>query len=102
MNTPAEITLLDSGSESWDTEIDQLRTLLGAPDNATLLPPHYLKATFPKIGGQIVTFRKAQTLAGAGFLFPRALGEGGRKFTLRFHRLDPNLDLQPLVPAIEE
>ena len=102
MNTRVEITLLDSGSESWDTQIDQLRTLLGAPDNATLLPPHYLKATFPKIGGRIVAFRKEQTLAGAGFLFPRALGQNGREFTLRFHRLDPNLDLQPLVPAIEE
>ena len=102
MNTRVEITLLDSGSESWDTQIDQLRTLLGAPDNATLLPPHYLKATFPKIGGRVIAFTKAQTLAGAAFLFPRALRQGRREFTLRFHRLDPDLDLQPLVRGIEE
>ena len=102
MNAPIEITLLDSKRESWATEVDHLRTLLGAPDNPTLFPPHYLKATFPKIGGRIVVFRKAQALTGAGFLFPRALRADGREFTLRFHRLNPDLNPQLLVSGVEE
>lgn len=86
MSMQTEIKLLDVKSSSWSRDMDNLRTLLGAPNNQHLFPPHFLKAAFPKIGGRIITLNKGKSILGAGFLFPRALHRGKREFTLRFHK----------------
>lgn len=46
--------LQDGVNVNLDT--DHIRQELGAPRNPLLFPPHFLKATFPKIGGRIVIF----------------------------------------------
>ena len=82
MPAQVKITLLSLQS----ADIDQLRKRLGAPNNPSLFPPHFLKATFPKLGGKTVIFEIGQRLVGVGFLFPRSVRESTRKFTLRFHK----------------
>jgi hypothetical protein len=42
--------LQDGINASFD--IDNIRQELGAPHNPLLFPPHFLKSTFPKIGGK--------------------------------------------------
>jgi len=88
-----DITFLKAKSDSWATDVDRVRRLLGSPNNPYLFPPHYLKATFPKIGGQIVMFKEERKLIGVGFLFPRAFQAGTREFTLRFHRVEQDLEV---------
>jgi len=78
---------IDLVEQATAAQIDELRAALGAPDNPSLFPAHFLKATFPKIGGRIVRFSSAGGPAAIGFLFPRALNEHGRHYTLRLHRL---------------
>lgn len=92
MASPITAALLNYEAKTWDEEIDRLRTALGAPNNPDLFPPHFLKSAFPKIGGRIVTIRRGEALLGAGFLFPRALANSRREFTMRLHRIKPNLD----------
>jgi predicted GNAT superfamily acetyltransferase len=84
-----DVSLVDYHAKSTAAGIDDLRRALGAPNNPTLFPGHFLKATFPKIGGQIVLLRDSSELAGVGFLFPRELREGRRHVTLRLHRASP-------------
>jgi predicted GNAT superfamily acetyltransferase len=79
--------LRDPHSTQWADEIDVIRGLLGAPDNPALFPPHFLKSTFPEIGGELIEFFDGQTIAGFGFLFPRTIEHGRRVYTLRLHRL---------------
>ncbi len=102
MDAQVEAVLLEPRSDSWDADVDHLRALLGAPNNPTLFPPHYLKTTFPKIGGRISVFKKKRHIAGAGFLFPRAFEEATRTFTLRFHQAGENLDPQHLMGKVED
>lgn len=52
-------------------DIDALRQELGAPDNPFLFPPHFLKATFPKIGGKLVVLSQEGGNKTVVFLFPR-------------------------------
>jgi predicted GNAT superfamily acetyltransferase len=85
MLSDVAIALVDTDAEGWPGELERLRALAGAPDNPTLFPAHFLKATLPKIGGGVATFRRGEGLAGVGFLFPRALREGRRVYTLRYH-----------------
>ena len=85
MGDEIEATLLDPDSESWPGDVDALREAVGAPHNIHLIPPHFLKATLPKIGGKIAVFSKGGTPVGAGFLFPRGDGERGEGYTLRLH-----------------
>ena len=91
-------------SESWAADVDRLRETLGAPNNPHLFPPHFLKATFPKIGGQIIEFKREQEILGVGFLFPRNLEAGIRTFTLRFHQAGQGLgiDHEQLVLQTEK
>ena len=86
MSTAVVPALIDTDADDWPGELDRLRARLGAPDNPTLFPAHFLKATLPKIGGAVVAFRRDSELVGAGFLFPRALEEGRRVYTLCYHR----------------
>jgi GNAT superfamily N-acetyltransferase len=69
----------------WAEYINEVRGNLGAPHNPTLFPPHFLKATFPEIGGKLVEFFDERAVAAYGFLFPRAIENGRRVYTLRFH-----------------
>lgn len=91
---PGTITIArcDTGADGWPGELDRLRAAVGAPHAPTLFPAHFLRATLPKIGGAVVTFRRggaAGALAGVGFLFPRAVAGGRRVFTLRHHPVGP-------------
>jgi predicted GNAT superfamily acetyltransferase len=52
-----------------------------------LFPPHFLKSTFPEIGGQLIEFFQGSETAAYGFLFPRGIEHGRNIFTLRLHRL---------------
>jgi len=96
--------LLKKDSNSWNADIDCLRKLLGAPNNPYLFPPHYLKATFAKIGGQVAVFKQDQAILGVGLLFPRSLRAGARVFTLRFHKAaqDVEIDPQQLTTKVEQ
>lgn len=88
MGDAIEATLLDPASPSWSQDVDALREQLGAPNNVHLIPPHFLKATLPKIGGKIATFSRSGKLIAGGLLFPRGDGLDGAGYTLRLHWKD--------------
>jgi predicted GNAT superfamily acetyltransferase len=67
----------------WPAEVDRLRSLLGAPANPLLFPPHFLKTTFPKIGGRAFAVRDDRGACAAAFLFPHRLRRGRREYVLR-------------------
>ncbi|MFQ5595154.1 MAG: GNAT family N-acetyltransferase [Anaerolineae bacterium] len=98
------ITLLNPKDNSWSAEVHRLRTLLGAPDNPHLFPPHFLEATFPRIGGQIAVVEAGRRIVGVGFLFPRTLRAGAREFTLRFHQAHEHFEIgqTQLTTKLEE
>src|SRR5690242_10716467 len=88
MTAPITVSLVDRESADWPAEVARLRALLGAPDNPILFPPHFLEATFPKIGGQIALLGRAGQTCGVGFLFPRGVQEGRRIYTMRFYAVN--------------
>jgi predicted GNAT superfamily acetyltransferase len=90
MSSSLEITVID---EAFGDQIDALRTELGAPDNPTLFPAHFLKAAFPRLGGKVVRLGTPRGAWGVGFLFPRELRGDARQFTLRLHRLDATVGI---------
>jgi predicted GNAT superfamily acetyltransferase len=94
MNDSLQVALTERGIAA---QIDEVRRLLGAPDNPTLFPAHFLKSSFEKIGGRLARIAIDGRPWGVGFLFPRALTERGREYTLRLHRLDG----QPALPAAD-
>jgi predicted GNAT superfamily acetyltransferase len=81
-----EATVLNPDAPSFSDGVDTLRGDLGAPNNVYLIPPHFLKATLPKIGGKVVAFSCGGKLIGGGFLFPRSDGRAGPRYTLRLYR----------------
>jgi predicted GNAT superfamily acetyltransferase len=85
-----QVSVLSYADRSYPQAIDDARRLLGAPNNPTLFPGHFLKASFPKIGGRVVLLHANGQVVGVGFLFPRALSRGKREFTLRLHRTLPD------------
>jgi predicted GNAT superfamily acetyltransferase len=85
-----QVSVLDYADRSYPQAIDDARQLLGAPNNPTLFPGHFLKASFPKIGGRVLFLRANGHAVGVGYLFPRALNGGIREFTLRLHRALPD------------
>lgn len=84
--------LHDTHSTLWADEVDAIRSALGAPDNPALFPPHFLKSTFPEIGGGLIEYFDGQAVNGYGFLFPRGIDAGRKVYTLRLHRV-PDGDL---------
>lgn len=80
-----DAAILAPSAPSWPLDIDCLRAQLGAPQNPHLFPPHFLKVTFPRMGGRVVICREEQAVIAAGFLFPREVRAGRRLYTLRFH-----------------
>ena len=85
MTGDVTVALVDTEAASWPAELDRLRSILGAPRNPTLFPAHFLKSTLPKIGGGVATFRRGEALVAVGFLFPRAIRDERRIYTMRFH-----------------
>lgn len=100
MSAVLEDVRIDVVDAGFAGEIDDLRARLGAPDNPLLFPAHFLKAAFPKIGGQLVRISTPQGLWAVGFLFARALADRRRHYTLRLHRVPGNSDSGPaLTPS---
>ena len=91
MTSDVTLALVDTNAAGWPAELDRLRSILGAPHNPTLFPAHFLSATLPKIGGGVVTFRRGDRLVAVGFIFPRALRDDRRIYTMRFHPVDGSL-----------
>lgn len=89
------IRLLRTDDDTWPTQVEGLRELLGAPNNPLLFPPHYLKVTFPRMGGRAVLFEEGQALLGVGLLFPRGYQGRAREFTLRYHRHETARPVDP-------
>jgi predicted GNAT superfamily acetyltransferase len=83
-----EVSVFHPGDPGWNSEVDRIGRIAGAPDNARLFPYHFLQATLPRLGGHLVTAREDDRYVGAGCLLPRlAEGEAAdqRAYTLRFH-----------------
>ncbi len=88
MTAPLAVSILNRDVAAWDATVTEVRALLGGGENPLLFPHHYLVATFPKIGGEIVRFSGEGELRAFGFLFPRGLcDEGRRVYTLRYHEV---------------
>jgi predicted GNAT superfamily acetyltransferase len=98
-----EVSVLTYPDRSYAQAVDDARRLVGAPNNAALFPGHFLKASFPKIGGRVALLRAAGQMVGAGFLFPRALPGGQREYTLQLHRAlsDFNTPASEVAKAVE-
>jgi predicted GNAT superfamily acetyltransferase len=96
MSESIDVAVIDRGIGA---HVDDVRRLLGAPDNPTLFPAHFLKSSFEKIGGVLVRIGTHAGPCAVGFLFPRALTGRGREYTLRLHRLPSNA--RPPLDAIE-
>jgi predicted GNAT superfamily acetyltransferase len=86
MTAPLAVSILERDGAAWDATVAGIHALLGGAENPLLFPQHYLVATFPKIGGEIVRFSGDGAIRAFGFLFPRGLAEEGRRvYTLRYH-----------------
>lgn len=81
--------VISSDDPTWPTQVEALRAWLGAPDNPTLLPPHFLKATFPRLGGRLIAIERASEALAAAFLFPRGITADRVAFTARLHSQAP-------------
>jgi hypothetical protein len=93
--------LLDHTAPDWPAEVDRLYAALASAGPA-LLPAHFVKTTFVKMGGRLLTMGGADTPLAVGLLFPRAL-EGGRPiYTLRLHQLGPLPPDAELRAAVEQ
>jgi predicted GNAT superfamily acetyltransferase len=79
--------LHDTHTPAWGEDVERIRASLGAPNNPTLFPAHFLKSTFPEIGGRLIEFFDGPSVSGYGFLFPRTIDQGKQIFTMRLHRV---------------
>ncbi len=84
--TIARMPNQDIPTPTWGDGVDQIRAVLGVPHNPSLLPPHFLKSAFRRLGGEIFTVDRGGEMVGAAFLLPGPLSPaGGRTATLRVH-----------------
>jgi predicted GNAT superfamily acetyltransferase len=90
-----DVRLVDWYDRSYARTVDEVRRMLGAPNNPSLFPGHFLKATFPKMGGRIAVLHRGDEMVGFGFLFPRELRGGRRAFTMRLHGADSTFQTPP-------
>jgi predicted GNAT superfamily acetyltransferase len=88
---PLHCSLHSPDTSAWPHLIDEALHLLGAPTNPTLFPPHFLKATFARIGGRVVLVEHEQQRVAIGFLFPRDRTATHPEYTLRCHTLQSPL-----------
>ncbi len=102
MDASLHAYLIDHCAADWSATIDEIRRLLGAPDNPTLLPGHFLKTVLPKLGGKTIGIEQAGRLVAFGFLFPLRLVADQPLYTLRYHPLpaSPPVDPERLVQGI--
>ena len=102
MNDLLHIHLLDSHSDGWQANIDEIRTVLGAPQNPALLPPHFLKVVLPKLGGYVMRIDVSTQPAAYAFLFPRRFEEHQPIYTLRYCAIKNAPAIEPalLISAI--
>lgn len=84
-----QITVLDAGHPRWQEELDNCRRDLAAAA-ALLFPPHFLRATFSRIGGKLAVAADGDARLAVAYLFPRhvqAQPPQRRTYTLRAHWL---------------
>jgi predicted GNAT superfamily acetyltransferase len=97
-----QITVLDAGAARWQEELENCRRALATTQGALLFPPHFLRATFHRIGGRLALAEAGDVRVAYGLLFPRhiqAQPPHRRTYTLRVHWLatpDPTF-IQALV-----
>ncbi len=91
MQTVLSAHYLDPTDRNWNATIDTLWQQAGAAQNPAFIPPHFVKSTFPRMGGLVVAFYTAENLSGIGLLFPRAIINGARHYTLRLHEIHERL-----------
>lgn len=87
------ITVYSPGHPSWNTQIDHMGLRLGAPDNPTLFPYHFLAVVLQRIGGHLAQVDVDGDDVAFGFLFPRR-DPAGEAYTLRYHELTPLDEVQ--------
>lgn len=80
--------LIDHTGPGWPAIVDRLHARLSRTSSA-LLPTHFVKTTFVKMGGRLLTLGEGEKLLAVGLLFPRALEGGLPVYTLRLHELGP-------------
>lgn len=78
-------TLLRPGDPAWPTRIARLSQQLPSHSLPHLFPSQFLHAAFPAIGGHVVFAESERGLEQVGFLFPRAIRNNTREYTLRLH-----------------
>jgi predicted GNAT superfamily acetyltransferase len=84
-----ECVLLSPEASSWDHIVDSIRF-----PSASAFPAHFLKRTFPKIGGRLYRVSRAGTLVGTALLFPRGL-RNSQSFTVRWETWEAGQELDP-------
>lgn len=72
-----------SSPEEWDVIADKLYQDFPEGGSGGILPPHFVRATFPKIGGRMV-YASDGNLAYWGLLLPGG-DDSGRTWTMRCH-----------------
>jgi len=110
-----DLDLFDPDHPHWNAEVERIEPELGAPDNATLFPHHFISVVLRRIGGRIAVFSQNGRRVGVGFLYPRRPPPDragcARAYTLRYHPItgrggadsSPILDgvVDDLVAAVE-
>ncbi|MBO9319691.1 MAG: GNAT family N-acetyltransferase [Chloroflexus sp.] len=91
MQTVLTAHYLDPTDRNWNATIDTLWQQAGAAQNPAFIPPHFVKSTFPRMGGLVVAFYTGERLSGIGLLFPRAIINNNRHYTLRLHEIHERL-----------
>jgi len=79
------LTRLEPSMEDWSEQVDRLRALVGAPTNPALFPAHFLKATFPKLGGRLLLFQDGAGPVAVGFAFPAGFDVDRPRYVVRLH-----------------
>lgn len=80
--------ILDPQQPSWVKRVTDLRTLAGAPHNPQLLPPHFVAATVPEIGGRVFVWQRRDRTVAIGLSLPALNSDGTPLHLLRCHRLE--------------
>ena len=66
----AEMRVWTGAEPDFGFQVDQARSLLGAPNNPALLPPQFAAAAMINIGGRLVTWSRSGTMVDAAFTLP--------------------------------
>ncbi|GAB4423321.1 MAG: GNAT family N-acetyltransferase [Chloroflexi bacterium OHK40] len=80
--------LYDPTAPEWPAQLARLYQMLG-PGGAAPVPAYFVRTTFVKMGGRLVSFTDEGRVLALGLLFPRAIEGGRRLYTLRLQQLGP-------------